>query len=198
MAQKLKNIDKWRQLEEGELATFSGGDPSTSRHVLLEVNAPFPARLYLHQNGGQVFLAKVDGLDTVDFYIIGEMQISSDAPVLLYSAEFEKVSVSIPDAESFTKIVERRHRNTELEYIAAKMQQNMERRLSQAAVDREHLMERLAALEGQNNGNNSRAPASSVHSAERQPDERSGSGAGDSGEAESGDAGTGDDAAVLS
>lgn len=188
MGIKLKNLDKWRAILDGEVVSLGGGSQLDARLIKLEVNAPYETRLYIGTGDDQRFLAVVDGYDTVEFYEIGEVDIHADGPFHLYTAEFEQLSVEIPDAESFTTIVERRHRNPELEYIAGKMQQNMERRLAIAARDTELLLQRLNEIE-ERNAVDTRAPAGGLQDPKRVANERPAGGAEDGGEAEPSDGG---------
>lgn len=185
MAIKLKNIDKWRTILEGEVVTLAGGGQQLdARLIKLECNAPFPTRLYVGTGDDQRFLALINGFEVVEFYEIGEVDIHADGAYNLYTAEFERLSVEIPDAESFTTIVERRHRNPELEFIAGKMQQNMERRLAIATRDTNMLLDRLTALEAERNVVDTRAPSGGIPEGKRAQDERPASGGEDGGEAE--------------
>lgn len=176
MSIKLKNLDKWLPLASGEVVTLGGGDPSDSRKVRLEVNAPYEVRLYIGINEEQRFLALVKGLETVEFFVRGQVDIHSDGDVALYTAEFETVSFYVPEATTFTKIAERRHRNPELEYVMHRMTENMERRM--AIRDRE--VENLrAAMEAQQNVRAAETHVSDGKAA-RKPDEPA-AGAGEAG-----------------
>lgn len=141
MAIKLNNLDKWLHVTEGEVVTLGGGSPDHSRLVRVNVNAPFETRLYLGVDK-PAFLAVVTGLETVEFNVVGEVDIHGDGPFSMYTAEFEQLAVEIPDAETFTKIMERRHRNPELEYIMHKTMMNMETRFAQRERD---LLDRINA-----------------------------------------------------
>lgn len=142
--QRLFNIDKWQNLKEGDALAFSNPRP---RNVRVEVNAPTKSSLYYVDPEGEViFLALVEGRDTIEFGSTGAFQLTVEgAPVMVYTADGADISMKPVSHGSFTKIVERRRRNPELEQIAALMQRNMERRLEQQSAELEQLFTRRAA-----------------------------------------------------
>lgn len=123
--QRLTNVDKWFVLEAGKSLNFENAAP---RKIRLDVNAEAPARLYyVDGNGETTFLALVSGRDVVEFYNHGEFAVTADgADVWLYTIDGEDVSFSIPEAETFTKLVERRTRNPEVEMMQYMMKANMQ------------------------------------------------------------------------
>lgn len=139
----LKNLDKWMFVPEGQGVQF---DKQEIRRVRIEVNAPEKTRITLMQDDKATFLAVIEGYDLIEFVPpAGGFEIIADTDVYLYTAEFEFTSFFIPDAVIFTKIAERRARNPEIEYLMHKMQENMEKRLSQAAYENERRMSAFAA-----------------------------------------------------
>lgn len=138
--QRIFNINKWSLIPDGKAATFSGDRP---RRVNLEVNATGLTNLYIVKDGTQTFLARVNGRDTVEFYIDGAFSVgSTGADCYIYTVDgdtFEWVDV---DLTSFAVIRERPQRNYELEYIAARMAENMNRRLEAQAREIEASVER--------------------------------------------------------
>lgn len=129
MAQKLMSLSKWRTLEEGELARFDNKKPRTVR---IDVNASEFTRLYIGRpNGEAKFLACVSGRDVIEFSVDGAFDITADQVCDFYTVDGTDWSVAAVDDRSFTRIVERRRRNPELEYMMRAMQMNVERRLEQ-------------------------------------------------------------------
>lgn len=143
--QKLFNVDKWTRLIEGDAIQFAN---PKARNVRLEVNAPVETALYYidTETGETYFLALVKGRDTLEFGTIGPYSITlQTGECSIYTADGTDISQTVVAPVIFTKIMERRRRNPELEYIAATMQRNMERRLEQQAVELENLFARRAA-----------------------------------------------------
>ena len=123
--QRLTNVDKWFVLEQGKTLNFENVAP---RKIRLDVNAEAAARLYYVDTEGQItFLAAVQGRDVVEFYNHGEFGVTAEgADVWLYTIDGEDISFSIPEAETFTKLVERRTRNPEVEMMQYMMKANMQ------------------------------------------------------------------------
>lgn len=120
------------------------------REVRLELNTAGPCQLRIQYNQNDIrFLANVHGRETITFIADGNVVVYPDSEdeVWWWTPEMEKTSVVIPDAETFTKLAERRQRNPELERVAKKMAENADRRMSMmfAEFDR-----RVAAAEAKN------------------------------------------------
>lgn len=142
--QRLHNLEKWSRLDEGKAANF---DVANLRRVRIDFNAPFPVRLYVSDSEGvSTFLALVHGKDVVEFAIEGEFAITTEGgPVWMHTVEGEDFSFSIPDAETFTKLIERRARNPEVEMMKYAMEANMKAMLDAQRADLERLLDRRAA-----------------------------------------------------
>lgn len=145
--QRMFNIDKWAHLTQGTRMEL----PSVkARKVRLEVNTPAETQLYLvpHGEDGEpdgelVFLALVRGRDTIEFHTTGKVSVLSDgADCFVYTADGDDISSTIEAPVIFTKIMERRPRNLELERIAHEMQANMLRNQAAQAAELEALYER--------------------------------------------------------
>lgn len=154
MVVKLWNISDWEPVNQDELFVLPAppGRVNQSRKIRLEVNASWPTRVTLVRPGHKFFhLAVIDGMETIEFWAAGEIKFSfssalagtDDVEAWVYTADGLKTSTEIPDAETFTKIAERRARNPELEWMQYQMMQNIERRLGQQR-------EELARLYGAN------------------------------------------------
>lgn len=133
--QKLFNLAKWRSLEEGEFVEFANPRP---RNVRLEVNAAQETRLYISHAGDddQTFLALIKGRDILEFASEGAFSIMADGgAVAFYTADGEDITVAPVDPLSYTRIVERRQRNPEIEHMMHMVQLNVEKRLAKQAAD---------------------------------------------------------------
>lgn len=143
---RLFNIEKWSLIPSGKAMLFAGERP---RKVVLEVNTTGRTELVLTRNGESTFLCTVDGRDTVEFYVPGSFALASaGADCWVYTADGAGVTFTASDPESFAVVREFRERNWELELIAAKMAENMNRRLEQQASEFARVIERrMGALE---------------------------------------------------
>lgn len=134
--QRMFNLSKWRVVSEGELIRYERDHPRTVR---FEVNAPNLVRLDLIEDGREpVFLARVIGRDVIEFSADGSFDITVDGgECFFYTVEGDDWSVEPVDDRTFTRIVERRSRNPELEHMMYMQQINMERRLEAQAAELE-------------------------------------------------------------
>ncbi|MGB3645285.1 MAG: hypothetical protein WBA15_12475 [Mesorhizobium sp.] len=139
---KLDSLSRWRALEAGSVLTLPGG--KVERRIRLQVNSPGRAALYVVGDGGEMsFLAAPDGRDVVEFSAAGDVRLTTTAQdVFCHVAELEPTSFVVEDAETYTKVMQRRSRNPELEQMMFLMNLNMDRRLAAQAAQFE---ERLKA-----------------------------------------------------
>lgn len=128
--QRLFNVSKWSRLCEGGSLKFGASRP---RAVRLEVNAPRAVGIYLFdaESGEALFLARVEGRDTVEFHTGGAFTLVSDGEVFVYTAGMEHIHHVAVDPVIFTRITERRQVNPEIAAIQRLMQINIERRLAE-------------------------------------------------------------------
>jgi len=108
-------------------------DSDKRRVVRLELNTSEPCQLRLQTGADDIrFLANVEGYQELTFVAPGPVTIWPDCEgeVWWWSPEMESHHVEVPDAETFTRIANRRERNPELERMMAKMQANAERRMA--------------------------------------------------------------------
>lgn len=141
--QRIFNIDKWSRIPQGKAMKFAGDRP---RKVVLEVNCPVRTQLSLVNESGTHFLALVEGRDSIEFYVNGAFSIaSSGSDCYIYTVDGQGVTFEKLDAASFAVVRERRARNPELEYIARRMQENLERRLAMQADELRKVLERRSA-----------------------------------------------------
>lgn len=132
--QKMYNLSKWSKLEEGEIMTFSD---TRQRTVRLEVNSGSEVQLFLGYEGQDMeFFALVKGRDVIEFSAEDAFSITADGgPVAIYTADGDDWSVAAVDPLSFTRIVERRIRNPDMDRMMFEMQINMEKRFAQQNAD---------------------------------------------------------------
>lgn len=123
--QRLANLDKWQHVTVDKVMTLSG---SPGRRVRVDVNAPYPVRM-MHADGDGVltFLALVEGRDVVEFFAPGDSTITVDGELWAHTFDGEKLSVEIPDAVKFTKMVTRRPRDHAFELMQYEARQNAQR-----------------------------------------------------------------------
>lgn len=139
--QRIFNVDRWAVIEPGQVLEYPS---ERARLVRLEVNSADVANLYLLNEDGEAFhLARVCGRDTVEFVSPGKFSLSvADGACSVYTVDGTSVAHTVEAPVSFTRIVERRRRNPEIEQIAHMMSQNMERRLAQQAGELQAQYER--------------------------------------------------------
>lgn len=145
--QRLFNLEQWKCLSEGTQVDFRNPRPRTVR---LELNSPGEAALYLIDGEGETFfLALVKGRDVVEFSAPGAFSLTVEgSDVYVLTVDGDDVSFIVVAPRIFTKIMERRRRNPELEYVTAMMQRNVERRLEQQSRELQQLFaRRLEAAE---------------------------------------------------
>ena len=149
--QKFNELSKWQRLAAGEVATFAS---SAVRRVRLDINSPGHAEMTIEQDGA-AFVFHVHGREVVEFVAEGPFALHSSEDVWIYTADGKDWSVQPVDDTTFTKIVERRERNPQVEYMMALANENMERRLAEQARSYDALLaardaraeQRAAALE---------------------------------------------------
>lgn len=137
---RLHNVNKWTELSPSHSLTFANDRP---RLIKLQVNPQEDCRLYYQDQSGELrFLARVFERDTVEFFSDGAFVLTCDGECGIYTMDGDDVSSTITDPVIFTKIAQRRRRSPELEFIAAQMQANMNRRLEQQSHELRRLFER--------------------------------------------------------
>lgn len=134
--QKIYNVENWVVIEPGQVLEYPADRP---RLVRLEVNAAAESQLYmLNASNEAFFLALVKGRDTIEFVSSGKFSLSvAENACSVYTVDGSNISHTVEAPVSFTRIVERRRRNPELEIIAAQMAANMNRIIEQQANERE-------------------------------------------------------------
>lgn len=132
MVKRLHNLSKWRELKAGDGIEFVG---ERDRRVRIEFNTETATRLHLvhgDDDDTQVtFVTVVEGFDVVEFTAPGNcvLAATSDGEVWYFTNEGD-VEATDRQAVSFTKVMNRRARNPELERMMWKMEQNIAARMT--------------------------------------------------------------------
>ena len=123
--QRLSNLNKWQHVKADEALNLSGAE---GRRVRLDVNAPWPVRLWHSDgNGEMTFLALAEGRDVIEFIAPATSSITVEGgEVWVHTFDGEVLSVEVADAVKLTKMVTRRPRNHEMEMMAYEMRRNSE------------------------------------------------------------------------
>lgn len=189
--QRIGSISKWSFLAAAHAVEFTS---TKHRRVRVEVNSPEPTRLYLINDDGETFfLARVLGLDVIEFEVNGAFQLlTEDSGINWWSADNTSTHTAIPEAEAFVKLHEAREKNYEVLLMERVMQQNIERRMRHIHEELERKYEqreaqRLAAESPKGADSGKPAPASG-----REPSDPHAAPAGKGGDGD--DAETGEDA----
>lgn len=147
--QRIFNVENWLVIEPGQILEFPHDRP---RLVRLEVNSANESHLYvLNEASEAFFLALVKGRDTIEFVSSGKFSLSvAENECSVYTVDGSNISHTVEAPVSFTRIVERKRRNPELELIAAQMAQNMNRIMEQQAAEREAVYRHREAVREEN------------------------------------------------
>lgn len=144
MTQKLYNLDRWVKLSAGQKLEFNLRRP---RSVTVDVNAPTECQIMLIDDDGEVhFLALVKGRDRLEFEVKGSFALYVDEDdVFVYSFDSDAVHSVVEAPESFTRPMQRRHRNPELEAMMRQMQHNFTRQIEKQAAHYADIFSRSSA-----------------------------------------------------
>lgn len=143
--QRIQNIEKWKHVAAGGAMNF---EYEWRRTIRLDVNAAGTAALfYVDGNGETTFLALVTGRDVVEFQCQGDAFsiVVEDADAWFYTIDGERMAVSLPDAVKFTKLIERRQRNPEVELMRYHMEATMKGMMEHQQRELDRRIDRLAA-----------------------------------------------------
>lgn len=141
MTIQMMDLRKWQPLAEGEVARFH---KENARTVRIDVNTTHPVLLYVAQKDEDAeFLCKVDGRDRVEFSVDGPFDLTADGgEVRFYTVDGADFTMEKVDHDSFTRIVQRRERNPEMERMMYLMHQNTEKRIATTIHELEASYER--------------------------------------------------------
>lgn len=127
----LGDLARWRLLDKKGIE-FAREEP---RKVRLELFGSGEALVSVEQGKRSFPLGLIDGYTVVSFWVPGRYRIWAEGVCYGYTPEMETLATEIPGAVTFTRIVERRQRNPELELMMSKMTANLERRIQQVTRD---------------------------------------------------------------
>lgn len=147
MVVRLHNVTKWKCLKPGEMLSLRGSQP---RRVRVEVNCVAPTRFdIVAPNGVPVFLAVVQGLETLEFSAGADTNLvpTSEDEVWFFTNDGDHTASPTRSA-SFTKLATRRERNPQLELMMFKQEQNMRRREARMAAEIAEMRAAMAANAG--------------------------------------------------
>lgn len=131
---RIGDLSLFTRLEPGTVATFHG---ERVRSVRFTFNAPHKTAISVlplnadgtFDEGDPLFLCTVDGLEEVQFQADGAFGLESEAVVFIKTIEGDTIHSVVPDAQTFTRIAERRPRNPEMEHMQRVLMMNQERRM---------------------------------------------------------------------
>lgn len=118
------------------------------RKIRLDVNAAGEATLYYVDGDGETtLLGLVCGRDVLEFQTHGgAFSIAiEDADCWVFTIDGEDVSFQVPEAVTFTRLVERRQRNPEVEMMQYMMNRNMQILLESQRDELEQMFNRREA-----------------------------------------------------
>ena len=143
--QRLYNIKKWTHVKAGGAMNFA---EERERKIRLDVNSAGQAALfYVDGDGEATLLGLVNGRDVLEFQTHGgAFSIAiEDADCWVFTIDGEDVSFQLPEAVTFTRLVERRQRNPEVEMMQYMMNRNTQILLESQRDELEQLFNRREA-----------------------------------------------------
>lgn len=142
--QRIGVLKNWKPLTAGELARFSG---DRSRKVVIHTNSVGPVGLTFTQGDETIFLARVEGLETVEFEVpAGDFDIHASGDIHYKTADGQEVHVERMDHSTFTKMHDRQARNPQAELMAYYAREN-QRKMDAMHAQLDEKLARLAAVE---------------------------------------------------
>lgn len=182
MVVKLSNLAAWRVVNPGDGILLPGG----KRRVRIAFNTPAQTEItVLHANKAYL-LGVVTGFDEFEFGVdeAVEVHLDSDKPCYWRTDDGDQTATQ-PSTDTFTKMMERKERNPELEYMMYMAEVNANKRAEQMIASVTAMAERTLRENG---------VAATRGTPQPKPVEASGSGAttgtASGGTTTSGDAGT--------
>lgn len=129
--QRIKRFNRYVSLQANKPLTLGCGKMRTVRMDFL---APEETKVFAKGGDGGAkawqFIAIVKGNETVEIGWHGPLMIKAESPVSIYSSEMEKTEITIENPEIFTRVLNRRKRNPEMERMMFEMQRNIENRVA--------------------------------------------------------------------
>lgn len=145
MVYRLNDVTAWKQLVAGS-ALFL---PGQARKVRFDVNAPGPCRADIVIEGNPIFLGFFEGLETFEFHVPGDVELVFTGPdeVWFQTADGQSIGYEAL-AASYTKPMQRKARNPDLERMLYKLELSARRREAAMQADMEARLAALAAKQG--------------------------------------------------
>lgn len=138
-------LTDWVSVPAGGSVGFDNPKP---RNVRVEVMLEQPAVVNIATDTDGVSVAcYVTGRETIEFWADGPYVLGSASNMYVYTSDLERVHIENEGGESYTRIVERRQRNPELEAMERRMHENMQRMLAQTQAERDAALERRIQIE---------------------------------------------------
>lgn len=123
---KIRKFNEWVALKEGDGLKL----PSDKmRTVRLELNAPGETNLAVKQDGKWTYLCTFQGNEILELGWSGDLELKADGPIWYYTPERDKRHITVENPVVFTRILNRRKRNPEMEALMYKLQENMQSRM---------------------------------------------------------------------
>lgn len=135
MVVRINNLDKWRCLKPGS-ALDLGGD--VQRKFRFEVNCVAPTRFDVLDGDRLTFVAVVQGLEVLEFTAGAGASLipTSDDEVWYFTNDGDEIATGASaEAVPFTRIMQRKARNRELEFMMMKAEQRINRRMQEQAAE---------------------------------------------------------------
>ena len=138
-------LTDWVSVPAGGSVGFDNPKP---RNVRVEVMLETPGLVNIATDTEGVSVAcYVAGRETIEFWADGPYVLGASSNMYVYTSDLERVHIENEGGESYTRIVERRQRNPELEAMERRMHENMQRMLAQTQAEREVAFSRRIEME---------------------------------------------------
>lgn len=139
MITKLGNLTSWKPVNPGDGILL----PGKKRRVRIAFNTQAATKVVALQRNEVYVLGVVTGMQEYEFGASGDVEIHLDTDqVALWRTDDGVQTATQPSTDSFTKMMERKERNPELEYMMYMAEQNAKRRSDQMLASAEAMIER--------------------------------------------------------
>lgn len=178
---RLHDSARWRSCDPNGFIKLGVEGVTPLRTIRLEVNCPERTRVDVaFEDGTEMFLANVDGYEKIEFTGSGAVVVGFKGKGYVWFFTDDGRAVTVPPSEgakSFTKLMNRRARNMEVELMMFKMEQNINRRIAALTAEYEARLDNLSVGEfDDETGEEGRGlgPASGAGQSVREPEGGSG------------------------
>ena len=138
------DLASWVALPAGKTIGFDNPKPRTVR---LDVQLEEPGVVRVTTGEGVMMAGYVASNETIEFFASGQYVVGADVDMYVYTSDLEVVHIENEGGEAYTRIVERRQRNPELEAMERRMHENMQRLFAKTQNEREAAVNRRVAEE---------------------------------------------------